>query len=92
MKELITYIVHIVIAIMAVYLVFEFSEVENHFANIAIVYILVYFLLWLASYFYDRSHFVKVPRALGLLFYFLKELTLASLIVAWDVINSTVTS
>jgi multicomponent Na+:H+ antiporter subunit E len=87
MKELTTYIVHIVIAIMAVYLVFGITEAESHFANIAIVFILVYFLLWLASYFYDRSHFVKVPRALGLLFYFLKELTLASFIVAWDVIT-----
>jgi multicomponent Na+:H+ antiporter subunit E len=87
MKELITYIIHLVIAIVAVYLVFEFSEAESHFANNAIVFILVYFLLWLASFFYDRSHFVKVPKALGLLFYFLKELFIASLIVAWDVIT-----
>lgn len=87
MKELVTYIIHLVLAFMAVYLVFEFSSLESHFLNNAVVFLLVYFLLWLLSYFYDRSHFVKVPKAIGLLFYFIKELSLASLVVAWDVIT-----
>ena len=87
MKELTTYIIHTAIAAVAVYLVFGFTALPDHFANNALLFLLVYFLLWAASYFYDRSHFVKVPRALGLLFYFLKELLLASLVVAWDVLT-----
>jgi len=87
MKELLTYIIHLVISFTTVYLVFEFSSIESNFINNAGVFFLVYFFLWLASYFYDRSHFVKVIKAIGLLLYFLKELGLASLVVAWDVIT-----
>ncbi len=87
MKELSTYIIHLIIAVTAVYLVFEFTGLDSHFMNNALVFSAIYFLLWLASRFYDRSHFVKVPKALGLLLYFLKELAVASLVVAWDVIT-----
>jgi multicomponent Na+:H+ antiporter subunit E len=87
MKELSTYIIHIAVAAAGVYFVFYFSALPDHFANNAMLFLLIYLLLWAASYFYDRSHFVKVPRALGLLFYFLKELLLASLVVAWDVLT-----
>lgn len=87
MKEYITYIVHILLTIIAVYFVFTYSYLDDHFANNAIVFIGVYFVFWLGSYFYDRSHYVKVPRTLGLLFYFIKELAIASVVVAWDVLT-----
>lgn len=87
MKELTTYIIHIAVAVIAVYLVFEFTALENHFVNNALLFFGIYFFLWAGSYFYDRSHFVKVPRAIGLLFYFIGELAVASLVVAWDVIT-----
>ncbi len=75
------------IAILVVYLSFQYFEFEAGFWIYSLVQIIVYTLLWALSYFYDRSHFVKVPRAVGLIFYFLKELFLASLVVAWDVIT-----
>jgi multicomponent Na+:H+ antiporter subunit E len=87
MKELITYIINIFISVLAVYFIFSYFELTGNFAGNAVVFLLVYFILWLFSYFYDRSHFVKVIKALGLIFFFLKELTLASLVVAWDVIT-----
>jgi multicomponent Na+:H+ antiporter subunit E len=87
MKQSYTYIIHLIIAATAVYIFFGFALLEDHFINNALVFLFVYFLLWVASYFYDRSHFIKVPKAIGLLFYFLKELTVASLVVAWDVIT-----
>jgi multicomponent Na+:H+ antiporter subunit E len=87
MKELATYIIHIIISVIAVFIVFEFTQLEDHFAHNMLVFMLVYLVLWAGSYFYDRSHFYKVPRAIGLLFYFLKELFIASLVVAWDVIT-----
>lgn len=87
MKEIYTYIINLVISVVAVYLVFEFTTLENVFSLNLMVFLLVYFILWLASRLYDRSHFVKLPKALGLLFYFLRELTVASLVVAWDVIT-----
>jgi multicomponent Na+:H+ antiporter subunit E len=87
MKELSTYIVNLLIAGISVYFVFGFTPLDDHFFNNAIVFLAVYSLLWLGSYFYDRSHFVKVPKAIGLLFYFFKELFVASLVVAWDVVT-----
>ncbi len=87
MKELVTYIVHIILSIFSVYLFFEKTSFENHFGNNLLVFFGSYFILWLASFIYDRSHFVKVPRAVGLTLYFFKELIIASLVVAWDVIT-----
>jgi multicomponent Na+:H+ antiporter subunit E len=86
-KEIYTYIIHLAITILAVYLFFEAGWLEDHLLNNALVFIGVYFFLWLASWFYDRSHFIKVPKAIGLFLYFLKELAIASLVVAWDVIT-----
>jgi multicomponent Na+:H+ antiporter subunit E len=87
MKELITYIVNFVIAIIAVYILFELTAFPDHFGSNLLAFILIYFLLWLLSFFYDRSHFVKIPKSLGLFFYFIKELIIASLVVAWDVLT-----
>jgi len=87
MKELIIYIVHVVIAVVSVFIFFEVTNFENHFFSNFAVFVLAYFTLWLASYFYNRSHFIKIPRVFGLLFYFLKEMVIASMVVAWDVIT-----
>lgn len=87
MRELITYIVHIIFSVVAVYLFFENTTFENHFGNNILVFMGAYFVLWLASFIYDRSHFVKVPRTIKLTLYFFKELIIASLVVAWDVIT-----
>jgi multicomponent Na+:H+ antiporter subunit E len=87
MRELTTYILNFVISILVAYIIFMFTAIENHFGNNLLVFLAAYLILWLFSYFYDRSHFVKVTRAIGLIFYFFKELALASLVVAWDVLT-----
>lgn len=87
MRELITYIVHTILSVVVVYLFFENTTFENHFGNNILVFMGAYFVLWLASFIYDRSHFVKVPRTIKLTLYFFKELIIASLVVAWDVIT-----
>jgi multicomponent Na+:H+ antiporter subunit E len=87
MKEIYTYIIHLVTAILGAYLVFEAGWLQAHLLNNLLVLTGIYFVLWLLSWFYDRSHFIKVPKAIGLFFYFLRELAIASLVVAWDVIT-----
>jgi multicomponent Na+:H+ antiporter subunit E len=87
MKELLTYFVHFLIAIVATILVFVNTSISNHFAANLLVFIGFYLFLWLASFFYDRSHFVKIPLALNLFIFFLKELLIASMVIAWDVIT-----
>ena len=87
MRELTTYIIHTLITFIAIYFVFEVTIFDNHFGNFLLAFILIYATLWLLSFVYDRSHFVKLPRAISLIAYFFKELILASLVVAWDVIT-----
>ncbi len=87
MRELITYIIHTLIAFIAVYFVFEVTAFADHFGNYLLAFILIYAVLWILSFVYDRSHFVKLPRAISLIAYFFKELIVASLVVAWDVIT-----
>lgn len=44
-------------------------------------------LLWLGSPFYHRSYFHKLPKAIFLFLYFLKELLVANLRVAYDILT-----
>lgn len=55
--------------------------------GILMILIVVYVILWLISWLYDKNHFLKVPKVAGLFFYFLKELFFASLKVAYDIIT-----
>ena len=87
MKELATYIIHLVLSIVGAWIVFRFTGLESHFASNISVFLLIYFLFWLGSFFYDRSHFIKVPLLAEFLIYFLKELMLASFVIAWDVVT-----
>jgi len=42
---------------------------------------------WLSSWFYRRSYFRKLPKAVGLLIFFLKELLMANLKIAFDIVT-----
>ena len=46
-----------------------------------------YIIFWLASYFYNRKAFYKAPEVVLLVIFYLKELSLASLRVAYDVVT-----
>ena len=87
MRELITYIVNTLIASLGAYFFLDLTPFDHHFGNYLLAFILIYGALWLLSFIYDRSHFVKLPRAISLMVYFFKELIVASLVVAWDVIT-----
>lgn len=46
-----------------------------------------YTLCWLFSFFYYRRHFYKLPGVLALTGFFLKELTISSIKVAYDIMS-----
>ncbi|MFU8769104.1 MAG: Na+/H+ antiporter subunit E [Desulfotignum sp.] len=51
-------------------------------------FILGYLILWVSSPLYpDTKYFRKLPKTLNLTAYFLKELVISNLRVAWDVIT-----
>jgi len=46
-----------------------------------------FFISWLFSFFYDKQYFIKIPRLISLIVYYLKELFVASIKVAYDIIT-----
>jgi multicomponent Na+:H+ antiporter subunit E len=44
-------------------------------------------MFWLLSYFYNRKAFHKTPEVVSLILFYLKELSIASLRVAYDVVT-----
>lgn len=59
---------------------------ENAFFTI-VIFLGWYIVAWLISYFYDREHFIKIPNVISLIVFYLKELFLASIKVAFDIIT-----
>ncbi len=87
MKIIRSFALHILAVVLLVFLFFEFTNWQVTFFRSLVLFTGFYFLLWLLSYIYDREHFVKLPRAIGLTIYFFKELIIASLEIAWEVIT-----
>jgi multicomponent Na+:H+ antiporter subunit E len=63
--------------------------VKVNASNTFLTLVVVYFLLWLLSFFYDKQHFRKMPRVVTLFFFFIKELLKANFRIAYDVITPT---
>lgn len=87
MRIIRTFVFHILAVALLVFLFFEFTNWQVTLFRSLILFSGFYFVVWLLSYFYDKKHFVKLPGAIGLLLYFLKELIVASLEIAWEVIT-----
>lgn len=90
MKKLRLYLLNLLLAYGAVYAFFNYTEIGfvPFNATTAIgLFIIAYFILWLLSYFYNKEHFRKVPKIISLIVYFIKELVVASLKVAYDVMT-----
>jgi len=85
---MIVYFINIIAAILLT--AFSFGIIPSDEGN-AFFYLLMfvgwYALAWLVSYFYNKTHFYKVPKIIGLIIYFLKELVVASFKVAYDIIT-----
>lgn len=83
-----TYVIHLIIAGIAADWLFRFVDELPHMASTVLgTFIVFYGILWLLSYFYDKNHFRKVPKILSLTIFFIKELIVASLKVAYDVLT-----
>jgi multicomponent Na+:H+ antiporter subunit E len=68
-------------------LIIRFPDIfDDAFTDILLV-IVIYALCWLSSYVYHRAYFHKVPKVVSLFFYFVKELVVASLKVAYDLVT-----
>lgn len=88
MKRMKVYIINIVLAVALVYILSS-TAVDMQFGAMGVTALLlaVYGSLWLMSWFYDKTHFRKVVRVATLFVYFIKELIMASLKVAYDIVT-----
>ncbi|PKV75610.1 Na+/H+ antiporter subunit E [Pontibacter ramchanderi] len=84
-----TFIIHFLIAFIGSYLYFKYGDPMlpyNAFWAV-VVAVFIMFVLWLTTPFYHRTYFHKLPRALNFIAYFLKELVVANLRVAYDILT-----
>lgn len=82
------YIVNIFLSVTIVFAI-TFAIPEWDYGGIVLLILLfiVYLILWLISWFYSKTHFVKVFKTAVLFVYFIKELIMASLKVAYDILT-----
>ncbi len=85
---MIIYLLNLLFAFILTAFTFGIYEgVEDNAFLYLLMFIGWYIICWLISYFYSKSHFYKVPKIVGLIFYFIKELMRASVKVAYDIIT-----
>lgn len=79
---------HSLLSLALAYLFFAYSKLLPFNATTGLlVYLFSFSLLWLSSLLYNKAYFRKLPKALGLLGYFLKEMFVANLKIAYDIIT-----
>lgn len=84
-----TFIINCIVVFTLTYSVFHWNIFALPYSAIStsLFFLVVFFLLWLASFLYNRSYFRKVPLAIGLAFFFIKELLVANIKVAYDILT-----
>lgn len=56
-------------------------------ATASLAFLLLFILLWLTTWFYRRTYFRKLPKAINFIFFFLKEMLLANMKIAFDILT-----
>ncbi|MBX0334732.1 Na+/H+ antiporter subunit E [Pontibacter sp. HSC-14F20] len=84
-----TFIIHSLIAFIGSYLYFKYGEPLLPYNAVWAVFVstFIMFVLWLTSASYHRAYFHKLPKAISFIVFFLKELVIANLRVAYDILT-----
>ncbi|MCC9135318.1 Na+/H+ antiporter subunit E [Pontibacter silvestris] len=84
-----TFVFHFIVAFTATYLFFSQADlpIPYNAETTTAMFLGILTLLWLSALFYNKSYFRKLPKAINLLLYFLKELFLANIKVAFDIVT-----
>jgi multicomponent Na+:H+ antiporter subunit E len=82
-----TFIIHCILAGLASRALFNFLVWDETALAVAGAFLALMLLLWLTAFFYSKSYFRKLPKAVSLVIFFLKELVVASVEVAYDVVT-----
>ena len=64
-----------------------YSDIPSSGGVMIVLFLAWNIVFWLLSYFYHNKTFYKVPQILGLVIFYIKELIIASIRVAYDVLT-----
>jgi multicomponent Na+:H+ antiporter subunit E len=79
---------HFFLALVLAYLFFLFTDLLPYNASTGlVVFLAIFSLLWLSSAAYHPSYFRKVPKAISFLGFFLKEVFVANVKIAVDILT-----
>ncbi|MBD1396074.1 Na+/H+ antiporter subunit E [Pontibacter sp. JH31] len=84
-----TFFVHLLIALISSYVYFKYGDPIFPYNAIwaVVVWSAIMVVLWLTTPLYHKSYFRKLPKAIAFVAYFLKELVVANLKVAYDILT-----
>ncbi|MFC5271892.1 Na+/H+ antiporter subunit E [Adhaeribacter terreus] len=84
-----TFALHFLLAFVADFLIMKNDVLAlpyNAFWAV-VVFLALFAVLWASSFFYRRAYFRKLPKAITLALFFLKELIKANLKIAYDILT-----
>ncbi len=84
-----TFALHFLLAFIAAYLILKssFWPFAYNAVNAVAVFLAIFTFFWLLSFFIRRQYFRKLPKGLSFALFFLKELLIANLKIAYDIIT-----
>jgi multicomponent Na+:H+ antiporter subunit E len=78
---------HIVLSLILAVVFFNLTPYEGSANRYIFVGIIIFSLTWPLSYFFAKDYFRKLPSLMNLIVFFTKELLVANLRVAYDVVT-----
>lgn len=81
------FIVHFMLSLISTSLFFRVVAISYHAFSGLLVFGISFFFLWLTTYFINKKYFKKIPKVASFFLFFMKELVVASLKVAYDIIT-----
>ncbi|RIJ41771.1 Na+/H+ antiporter subunit E [Pontibacter oryzae] len=80
---------HSAIAFVVIYLLFKQGYVPMPYTatNAIWLYGMLFFCLWLSTYFYRKTYFAKLPKFFVFVFVFIRYLLVANIKVAYDIVT-----
>lgn len=83
------FLIHSALAFVGVFLTLGQCRllVPYNALSASLLFLLLFFVLWLSSWFYRRTYFHKLPKGINFGFFFLKELVVANVKVAFDILT-----
>lgn len=83
------FLIHFFLALVAVFVLLSEGALQLPYTAVtaSVAFLVLFTLLWLSSWLYQRSYFRRLPKAVNFMFFFLKELLVANLKIAFDILT-----